>query len=54
MTINWTEEADPEDIAELLVENSNCDNVEEIVENNDMLSSDEENNDRDSDGDDDF
>lgn len=53
MTINWTEEAYPEEIAELLIEDSNGDDAEEMVEDNDMLSSDEESSDGESDGDDD-
>ena len=42
MIINWTQEAYPEEIAELLIEDSNGDDMEETVANNDMLSSDEE------------
>eukprot|EP00112_Aurelia_sp_Birch-Aquarium-sp1_P007166 Seg1781.9 transcript_id=Seg1781.9/GoldUCD/mRNA.D3Y31 product="hypothetical protein" protein_id=Seg1781.9/GoldUCD/D3Y31 len=53
MTINWTGEAYPEEIAELLIEDSNGDDAEEMVEDNDMLSSDEESSDGESDGDDD-
>ena len=49
----WTQEAFPEEIAELLIEDSNGDDMEETVANNDMLSSDEESSDRDSNGNDD-
>ena len=53
MIINCTPEAFPEEIAELLIEDSNGDDMEETVANNDMLSSDEESSDRDSNGNDD-
>ncbi len=48
MTINWTQEAYQEEIAELPIEDSNGDDMEGTVVNNDMLSSDEESSDRDS------
>ena len=53
MKINWTEEAYSEEIAELLIDYSNGDDVEEKVANNDILISDEESSDGDSNGDDD-
>ena len=53
MAINWTEEAYPEDIAELLIESNNGDDAEEIAENNDVSSSEQESSDGDTDGDDD-
>ena len=53
MTINWREEAHPEEIAEVLIEDSNGEDVEETVVNNDTLSSDEESSDGDSVGDED-
>ena len=53
MTLNWTQETYPEEIAELLIEDSNGDDIEETVANDDMLSSDEESSNTDSDGDDD-
>ncbi len=48
MIINWTQEAYPEEIAKLLIEDSNGDDMEETVVNNNMLSPDEESSDRDS------
>ena len=53
MKIYCTEEAHLEEIAELLIWYSIGDDVEEIVANNDILISDEESSDGDSDGDDD-
>ncbi len=53
MTINWTQVAYPEVIAELLIKDSNGDDMEKTVANNDMLNSDEESSDRDSYGNDD-
>ncbi len=50
MAINWTQEAYPEEIAELLIEDSNGDDMEETVANNVMLSSDEESSNKDSNG----